>query len=108
MIDNEIQDLITNLNSQGFTTVMSCAGHRNSGKACKVSRGWISFAEHYDQETIRILCEGYGLSDIRIGLDIDKTLLVTYSPIGQPSNLYELEDGEIYDAIADRKALEAV
>jgi len=90
-LDPEIVDLIIELNKAGFSTYMSCAGHRSTGPGKGMLRGFIGFKRCNDKEGITKILEAPGLRNIRVEDQIEdsddykgKATLVSFDPIGEP------------------------
>ena len=93
-LDPEIVELIIELNKAGFSTYMSCAGHRSMAPSKGMLRGFIGFKRCNDKEGIVKILEAYGLRNIRIEDQIEdadpdfyyrgKATVVSFDPIGEP------------------------
>jgi len=108
-LDPGIVDLIIELNKAGFSTYISCAGHRSAGLGRGMLRGYISFEGYNDKEGIMKILEAYELRNIRIEHRMDasdyyrgEATLVSFDPIGIPK--YSGDD--IIDQLDNERQLE--
>lgn len=111
-LDPEIVELIIELNKAGFSTYMSCAGHRSMALGKGVLRGFIGFERCNDKESIIKILEAYGLRNIRIEDQIEhadpdfyyagKATKVSFDPIGEP----KWSGDYIIDWLDDERQLE--
>ena len=107
-IDPEIRNVVIELNSKGYHTEMSCAGHR-SPSTQDVARGSLYFTEYWDMSGIADVLEKYNLGNVRIGYskidprDMPVYLLATFDPIGQQREVWNPIERK--DRIKDSKSL---
>lgn len=112
-LDPEIVELIIELNKAGFSTYMSCAGHRSVAPGKGMLRGFIGFKRCNDKEGILKILEAHGLRNIRIEDQIEdadpdfyytgKATMVSFEPTGKSRT--DVFDG-IYDQLDNERQLE--
>ena len=108
-LDPEIVDLIIELNKAGFSTYMSCAGHRSTGPGKGMLRGFIGFKRCNDKEGITKILEAHGLRNIRVEDQMEncddykgKATMASFDPIGEPRTGGE----DIIDQLDNERQLE--
>ena len=111
-LDPEVVELIIELNKAGFSTYMSCAGHRSAAPGKGMLRGFIGFKRCNGKEGIIKILEAYGLRNIRIEDQIEhadpdlfytgKATKVSFDPIGEP----KWTGDDITDWLDDERQLE--
>ncbi len=86
-LDQEIRDIIIKLNSGGFITEGSCAGHRD----CPLGhgdRGFICFELGYSNAAIIAALTWYGLKNITLEVrhydDGGDSIFANFDPVGEP------------------------
>jgi hypothetical protein len=103
-IDPEIRNLVAELNTEGYHTDMSCAGHYDPNTT-KATRGWLMFSRPWEQSGILAILAKHNLTGVRIGFapNMPTILMATFDPIGQPRELYDVEAGTTYEPLDDDK-----
>lgn len=109
-LDPQIVELIIELNKAGFSTYISCAGHRSAGTGNGMLRGFIGFERCNGKKGIVKILEAYGLRNIRVEDQIEdcddyrgRVTLVSFDPIGKPKSF---RGDDIIDQLDKERQLE--